>query len=180
MPEQDYELDEISIHAPRVGSDARLDAGFGVGREISIHAPRVGSDVFDVDSHKSLAISIHAPRVGSDRSIYSLFPSGWISIHAPRVGSDLRPPPSQPGAGGISIHAPRVGSDRKTDTTAIPAGKFQSTLPVWGATAEISKDISEKVYNFIYCTKSKMLASAYRPSPKIFSGIFSKIRCEPP
>ena len=90
MPEQDYELDEISIHAPRVGSDARLDAGFGVGREISIHAPRVGSDVFDVDSHKSLAISIHAPRVGSDRSIYSLFPSGWISIHAPRVGSDLR------------------------------------------------------------------------------------------
>ena len=78
-----------------------------------------------------------------------------ISIHAPRVGSD-RPPPRQPGAGVISIHAPRVGSDGP-EHTGLPgtpdfnprspcgerpavsafktsADKFQSTLPVWGAT----------------------------------------------
>ena len=37
----------------------------------------------------------------------------------------------------ISIHAPRVGSDRPCAVqTARPRG-FQSTLPVWGATAKL-------------------------------------------
>ena len=34
----------------------------------------------------------------------------------------------------ISIHAPRVGSDPPTTPSPSKAGKFQSTLPVWGAT----------------------------------------------
>ena len=56
----------ISIHAPRVGSDADRHI-VQIGRGISIHAPRVGSDdgcdssLFGLD-----LISIHAPRVGSD------------------------------------------------------------------------------------------------------------------
>ena len=36
--------EEISIHAPRVGSDRQLHKCFSC-RNISIHAPRVGSDV---------------------------------------------------------------------------------------------------------------------------------------
>ena len=35
---------EISIHAPRTGSDAFVANGYGKGA-ISIHAPRTGSDV---------------------------------------------------------------------------------------------------------------------------------------
>ena len=60
--------------------------------EISIHAPRVGSDVVGVSvgviRHP---ISIHAPRVGSDGTTrLSLDVLAEISIHAPRVGSDMR------------------------------------------------------------------------------------------
>ena len=58
-------MQEISIHAPRVGSDGgsakRADAV-----NISIHAPRVGSDVVRRCSCRARGISIHAPRVGSD------------------------------------------------------------------------------------------------------------------
>ena len=59
-----------------------------------------------------LEISIHAPRVGSDPVYYTLAQSQAISIHAPRVGSDLK----------------WLGTARR-------AMRFQSTLPVWGATS---------------------------------------------
>ena len=38
-----YPTFDISIHAPRVGSDWELDR-YPMGKGISIHAPRVGSD----------------------------------------------------------------------------------------------------------------------------------------
>ena len=57
--------------------------------DISIHAPRVGSDVFHLQVSLPIHISIHAPRVGSDAEP-GLFQVGdFISIHAPRVGSDI-------------------------------------------------------------------------------------------
>ena len=37
----------------------------------------------------------------------------------------------------ISIHAPRVGSDHTSTSTAHLTWEFQSTLPVWGATAVV-------------------------------------------
>ena len=60
------DADDISIHAPRVGSDvfclqARQEKG-----SISIHAPRVGSDLPSRHNQGHETISIHAPRVGSD------------------------------------------------------------------------------------------------------------------
>ena len=56
--------------------------------EISIHAPRVGSDA-DWSAHEpALRISIHAPRVGSDLAFFRSCARQQISIHAPRVGSD--------------------------------------------------------------------------------------------
>ena len=125
----------ISIHAPRVGSDAAREISCEKGR-ISIHAPRVGSDQnWGLQSGQNVLISIHAPRVGSDgchrRRRHRRL---RISIHAPRVGSDSRPLRSWTSPSIISIHAPRVGSD---DEHYFPFGlgsAFQSTLPVWGAT----------------------------------------------
>ena len=57
----------ISIHAPRVGSDAGSNSDFTKSFTISIHAPRVGSDAVSGCFGQLLIISIHAPRVGSDK-----------------------------------------------------------------------------------------------------------------
>ena len=104
----------------------------------------------------AVGISIHAPRVGSDHHLPQHPLELRISIHAPRVGSDCGPPSAQ-GLNAISIHAPRVGSDHTLKifieyltnfNPRSPCGerrptcspctdcstRFQSTLPVWGAT----------------------------------------------
>ena len=80
-------------------------------------------------------ISIHAPREGSDLSVLIPLPATMISIHAPREGSDLHAQ-RQGFHFGISIHAPREGSDANTLRRDNQQGKFQSTLPARGATAE--------------------------------------------
>jgi len=138
---------------------------------VSIHAPRVGSDFIGQGAHLCPKVSIHAPRVGSDnkmktykleRKFQSTLPV-WgathriaycvqrvlVSIHAPRVGSDFI------GQGAhlcpkVSIHAPRVGSDNKMKTYKLER-KFQSTLPVWGATHRIA-----------YCVQ-RVLVSIHAP-----------------
>ena len=56
-----------------------------------------------------------------------------ISIHAPRGGSDALAR-GQEAAGCISIHAPRGGSDLCKEENNEQHEKFQSTLPVGGAT----------------------------------------------
>ena len=61
-------------------------------------------------------------------------PTHLISIHAPRVGSDALSPLDVLPLN-ISIHAPRVGSDSNHPTVNHAEVVFQSTLPVWGATA---------------------------------------------
>ena len=104
-------------------------------------------------------ISIHAPRVGSDLGRGACLSVDLISIHAPRVGSDTGIPPL--GVVGdnfnprspcgerrdrhdigrrnrcISIHAPRVGSDLDGSQLSLSPSRFQSTLPVWGATVDL-------------------------------------------
>ena len=57
--------------------------------DISIHAPRKGSDEDDVATLEIANISIHAPRKGSDLNMLSYRQYGEISIHAPRKGSDV-------------------------------------------------------------------------------------------
>ena len=96
-----------SPHGERRGASR----GGSQAAEISIHAPRTGSDVCVHLVHTSLVISIHAPRTGSDATeAPPRPPKSRISIHAPRTGSD--------NFGNcyslyyaISIHAPRTGSD---------------------------------------------------------------------
>ena len=101
---------EISIHAPRVGSDEITESDHHFRELFQSTLPVWGAtDLYDM-MQALCAISIHAPRVGSDnRSRYTV-KVGNISIHAPRVGSDRFNASNKPLVI-ISIHAPRVGSD---------------------------------------------------------------------
>ena len=98
---------------------------------ISIHAPRVGSDAHDAAHRHRRGISIHAPRVGSDPT--TLLPCRSACHFNPRspCGERRRWPcrPAVPSS--ISIHAPRVGSDSADSDVRNHLGIFQSTLPVW-------------------------------------------------
>ena len=128
---------EISIHAPRGGSDYIAIQADGVGyRKISIHAPRGGSDGGMEQPKKLKAkISIHAPRGGSDHRFrlcrwcmhpvfQSTLPAGGATgiilvlqpvtrYFNPRSPRGERPFLKQLQTDGtiISIHAPRGGSD---------------------------------------------------------------------
>ena len=125
---------QISIHAPREGSDSssvsRRPSGVTflstlpargatiVQKRgptlcaISIHAPREGSDSrWSRKKLKDAFISIHAPREGSDGPQGGLVADAVISIHAPREGSDEHRITQLEAKCKISIHAPREGSD---------------------------------------------------------------------
>ena len=125
----------ISIHAPRVGRDWKAGLSYA-GFFISIHAPRVGRDQIAIKSAFIAFISIHAPRVGRDcHKSFSPFRQCPISIHAPRVGRDgnawTRQKRSAPDFN------PRAPCGARPNR---PRGRgrlyqFQSTRPVWGATA---------------------------------------------
>ena len=56
--------------------------------QISIHAPRMGSDSSCCCFCRYWSISIHAPRMGSDKLCRVFCFLAIISIHAPRMGSD--------------------------------------------------------------------------------------------
>ena len=78
-------------------------------------------------------ISIHAPRVGSDRRCPAPYSHRRISIHAPRVGSDRAMEEVDNAADYFNPRSPcgeRLGANALSNNTQ----KFQSTLPVWGAT----------------------------------------------
>ena len=81
---------------------------------ISIHAPREGSDMRARGTSSSILTFLSTlPARGATINITPAMQAETpISIHAPREGSDGQKP-LQPGpADGISIHAPREGSDR--------------------------------------------------------------------
>ena len=102
------------------------------------------------------AISIHAPRVGSDTVVSPrLTPVSYFNPRSPcgeRLGlaagvagePDFNPRSpcgerlclagARRACDEISIHAPRVGSDGMQSRSTAARLKFQSTLPVWGAT----------------------------------------------
>ena len=122
MPE--YILLRISIHAPRVGSDA-LQEYATTGDLISIHAPRVGSD----------AMGKQRLRLDSDFNPRSPCGERPLSYNGKNI------------VNGISIHAPRVGSDDTKGTKTPAYIIFQSTLPVWGATSiKTASDLSVTVF----------------------------------
>ena len=102
--------------------------------EISIHAPREGSD-FRVQAHSVLCFLFQStlPVRGATKKPTVNSNNGVISIHAPREGSDYFDSHKVPVLP-ISIHAPREGSDRLRLNVFCKMMIFQSTLPVRGAT----------------------------------------------
>ena len=102
---------DISIHAPRVGGDSGPTAPPTTPMRFQSTPPVWGATQRPCLAKRGLGISIHAPRVGGDGNRGSFACKAVISIHAPRVGGDLA-----------------VLGDQKQ-------GTFQSTPPVWGATA---------------------------------------------
>ena len=138
--------------------------------QISIHAPRVGSDTSKPTSRISTRHFNPRSPGGERLTTLTLVPAsvvfqstlpGWgatradrrrpvaqdpISIHAPRMGSDLFRHPFFPSIY-ISIHAPRVGSDRSRSFWGSSQSAFQSTLPGWGAT-DASEASTARCSNF--------------------------------
>ena len=130
----DADVDIISIHAPRTGSDptsshsslgirpfqstlpargaTRYQAHHQAPQRFQSTLPARGATIISLLHGKAAEISIHAPRTGSDGVVVGV-PCCCcvISIHAPRTGSDVFPVPLAPV---IKI--------------------FQSTLPARGAT----------------------------------------------
>ena len=82
-------------------------------------------------------ISIHAPREGSDVQSSLVFTLSEISIHAPREGSDFTCPGSIVTILKFQSTLPVRGAtqDRQQHRGA---ASFQSTLPVRGATSSVS------------------------------------------
>ena len=82
------QLGQISIHAPREGSDETTTA-YLMGVDISIHAPREGSDLdFKLTPEEMDTFLSTLPVRGATAGGLVLFAGCRISIHAPREGSD--------------------------------------------------------------------------------------------
>ena len=126
---------DISIHAPREGSDTPWIALWVSQQQISIHAPREGSDNKAMEPFRPLPISIHAPREGSDSDclLSRHFSTPFLST-LPARGATHLAGVLPPHLLHISIHAPREGSDAATAHHCAVLCLFLSTLPARGAT----------------------------------------------
>ena len=90
MPHLQKEIEDISIHAPREGSDISMQLR-KISAMISIHAPREGSDARPVRRQlPHPGISIHAPREGSDEATLSDGPTAELFLSTlPARGATL-------------------------------------------------------------------------------------------
>ena len=151
------DLQKISIHAPRTGSDATSRSVFSLSAEFQSTLPVRGATMVDFARGDKSLFQSTLPVRGATRGANLLLlkiiyfnprsPYGerpgcgravtkpvLISIHAPRTGSDLHAD-NLGGVDGISIHAPRTGSDNSLAKLEYVYASFQSTLPVRGATS---------------------------------------------
>ena len=138
---------DISIHAPRTGSDS-LDFDFCRTRtEFQSTLPARGATKERSFPMRMKPISIHAPRTGSDGVFDLLFAHAVFQSTLPARGATRRIMPGG-GTNFISIHAPRTGSDARGGNKSVPRRGFQSTLPARGATAGYSAAPSSKRTHF--------------------------------
>ena len=125
----------ISIHAPRMGSDARDTSGCRLNVIFQSTLPGWGA-TWTVSFPRPPRVYFNPRSPDGERPAMSSssLSSVWISIHAPRMGSDVFAAPHRheptfqstlPGWGATSVTVP--------PWPIVPI--FQSTLPGWGATA---------------------------------------------
>ena len=145
----------ISIHAPRMGSDAAPKKRNGSSRIFQSTLPGWGATIWRSMSRASVSISIHAPRMGSDLAMYgggtttpefqSTLP-GWGATRLADIDKAYDVFQSTlPGwgatqargggaAGGtISIHAPRMGSDHERQHRQVRADHISIHAPRMGS-----------------------------------------------
>ena len=104
-------LDDISIHAPRMGSDIFAITTMRTKTRFQSTLPAWGATSCTDFERSDIDISIHAPRMGSDLSWNTVLLSA--SYFNPR-----------------SPHGERLANRQQKKQFQI----FQSTLPAWGAT----------------------------------------------
>ena len=106
----------ISIHAPRMGSDAQL---LKVTLPIVYFNPR----------------SPHGERLAATMTFCA---SWYISIHAPRMGSDFAESDQPVNLRYFNPRSPHGERHLSQKFDSLPV-LFQSTLPAWGATAHLGE-----------------------------------------
>ena len=126
-------VEDISIHAPREGSDTTTSPRAMICG-ISIHAPREGSDACEqAVAPKLRNFNPRSPRGERPTRYGGVATQCTISIHAPREGSDVRWRGSARPRRDFNPRSPR--GERLTWNEAVAArNAFQSTLPARGAT----------------------------------------------
>ena len=133
---QEYEI-QISIHAPRRGSDF-VPYRLLWRHWISIHAPRRGSDRRQECKYHSLQdFNPRSPQGERRKRRFLTRQKPVFQSTLPAGGATLLP-----GSGweveAISIHAPRRGSDKRESAYILKDVGFQSTLPAGGATYAVA------------------------------------------
>ena len=125
---------QISIHAPREGSDFPEQPVWAVEVIFLSTLPARGATKLSQAHNNQHSISIHAPREGSDQSLLLLdLGQVVISIHAPREGSDFPFSCNDKGPAHFYPRSPR--GERHVNADLIDDEyQFLSTLPARGAT----------------------------------------------
>ena len=110
-PPEPTQEPEISIHAPREGSDVQVRVQVFQVATFQSTLPARGATDRVLRDRPRLGISIHAPREGSDCiASHKLLKQDIFQSTLPARGATLLPVDGG-GSGVISIHAPREGSD---------------------------------------------------------------------
>ena len=89
---------------------------------------------------RAVGISIHAPLAGNDQSVTGLTLTPGISIHAPLAGNDRCARPARTWTTYFNPRSP-CGERPATRVSPNPSLSFQSTLPLRGTTALLSRRI---------------------------------------
>ena len=105
---------DISIHAPRTGSDAAARSTFAQSRAFQSTLPARGATHHKRFRQVAKNISIHAPRTGSDMGVMRVKPKPCpFQSTLPARGATGCCERKQNKHPCISIHAPRTGSDAR-------------------------------------------------------------------
>ena len=139
-------LPNISIHAPRTGSDLTYSTSPAI-RKISIHAPRTGSDTASLLATDGvITFQSTLPARGATARADGVLIVLLISIHAPRTGSDRGLRPRDVRLAHFNPRSPH-GERHIAEIIITVWVLFQSTLPARGATNwdDINKAYSEYI-----------------------------------
>ena len=130
----------VSIHAPRVGSDATAARAAATLLWFQSTLPVWGATSRRTTSATANSFQSTLPVWGATR-LAEASPEGFQFQSTLPVWGATCLLPSYPKFKIVSIHAPRVGSDVTLDELSLGYTQFQSTLPVWGATVCAAHDV---------------------------------------